>query len=102
VRLAIVTDRHADALTVPKRALEREGDRRHVLGVRDGIVRRIDVEEGFSDEDFVEVRSSSGASLAAGDLVIVVGGRDLHDGDAVLVDEEAPAPETAETDAEAH
>ncbi|MEQ1894338.1 MAG: efflux RND transporter periplasmic adaptor subunit, partial [Planctomycetota bacterium] len=35
VRLAIVTERHEDALVVPKRAIEREGERRYVLLVRD-------------------------------------------------------------------
>jgi membrane fusion protein (multidrug efflux system) len=98
VRLEIVTDRHDEAMVVPKRALEREGERRHLLGVESGVVRRIDVDEGFSDEDFVEVRPRAGATLVPGDLVVVVGGRDLSEGDEVQVDQ-APASEGPELEA---
>jgi len=91
VRLAIVTERHADALVVPKRALEREGERRYVLVVRDGKVARVEVLEAFSDAEYVEVAPAAGATLALGEPVIVVGGRDLTEGESVQVDAERPA-----------
>jgi len=113
VRLRIVTDRHPEALVVPKRALEREGERRFILvTVPDAetpghaTVRRVEVEEGFPEGDSVEVLARAGARLAAGDRVVVVGGRDLAEGDTVSVDEEraevtpasaAPAEDVAES-----
>jgi membrane fusion protein (multidrug efflux system) len=86
VRLTIVTERHAATLVVPKRALEREGERRYVWVVRAGLARRIEISEGFSDESWVEVQPKAEAELSEGDPVIVVGARDLADGDAVQVD----------------
>ena len=111
VRLRIVTDRHPDALVVPKRALEREGERRFVLVAEPdpetaghAIVRRVEVQEGFADGDSVEILARAGSRpLAVGDAVIVVGGRDLAEGDAVAVDEErvpdreTPAEDVAES-----
>jgi membrane fusion protein (multidrug efflux system) len=113
VRLRIVTERHPEALVVPKRALEREGERRFVL-VADpaaetpghATVRRVEVDEGFAEGESIEIRARAGHQLAAGERVVVVGGRDLAPGDTVSVDEEragnapagpAPAEEVAET-----
>ena len=90
VRLSIVTDRHSDALVVPKRALRREADQ-VFLFVADGeVARKIEVQEGFSDDNHVEVFSVSGPPLAVGMDVIVVGSRDLEDGVAVRVENEQP------------
>ncbi len=102
VRLRIVTDRHEDALVVPKRALEREGERRYVLAVDPdpeagtrGTVRRVEILEGFAEDEFIEVVPHGSAKLAPLDAVIVVGGRDLGEGDAVEVDEERAASDPA-------
>jgi hypothetical protein len=46
-------------------------------------VRRVAVTEGFSEDDHVEVIPAKPESLAPGDLIAVVGNRDLEDGDAV-------------------
>jgi len=86
VRMEVVTDRHADALVVPKRALRREGDTSFLFAVRDGAARRVEIEESFADDEFVEVIPRVASSLVEGDSVIVVGNRDLEDG--VEVDEE--------------
>jgi membrane fusion protein (multidrug efflux system) len=91
VRLRIVTDRHPNALVVPKRALEREGERRYLWVVRAGIVQRTEVLEGYSEGEWMEVAPAPGAELVAGDQVVVVGARELADGDAVLVDLEPGA-----------
>lgn len=88
VRLAIVTERRESVPVVPKRALEREGDRRYVLVVREGKVARVEVREGFADEEFVEVTAVEGATLTLGEPVVVVGGRDLTEGESVKVDGE--------------
>jgi len=105
VRLRIVTDRHPEALVVPKRSLEREGDRRFLLTVKDETVARVEVREGFAEDDWIEVIPAEEGGLEAGDPVIVVGGRDLAEGDAVRVDEvrpsqEAGVPEAAATQEE--
>ena len=95
VRLRIVTDRHPEALVVPKRALEREGERRFLLVAdRDAgspghaTVRRVEVDEGFAEGEWIEILPRAGQRLSSGDVVVVVGGRDLSAGDAVAVDEE--------------
>ena len=108
VRLEIVTDHHAEALVVPKRALRREGDVTLLFVARDGIAHRVEVDEGFSDEESVEVLTVEEGALAANDTVIVVGNRDLEDGDEIKVvearSERDPTPQPkpeAEADADA-
>ncbi len=104
LRLSIVTARHPNALMVPKRALEREGERRYLLAVEEGRVRRVDVEESFAEDDSVEVIPREGSRLAAGETVIVVGARDLADGDPVEVDLEqsSASRSSGDTGAEAN
>ncbi|MBM3988130.1 MAG: efflux RND transporter periplasmic adaptor subunit [Planctomycetes bacterium] len=89
VRLEIVTDRHANALVAPKRAVRREGDRSTIFVVEGNRARAVEIEEGFSDENGVEVIARAGATLTAGMRVVVVGNRDLEDG------AEVATPETA-------
>jgi HlyD family secretion protein len=112
LRLFIVTGRHPDVLVVPKRAVRREGSEVFVLAAAEGKVRRVLVEEGFSDELNVEVAPLQGALLAPGELVVTVGSRELQDGAEVSIDgedgevdvesedevpmEEAPADELTE------
>jgi membrane fusion protein (multidrug efflux system) len=83
VRLEIITDRHADALVVPKRALRREGEAVHLFVLRDGSASRVDVTIGYAEGNFTEVVPAAGQSLQTGDRVIVVGNRDLEEGDEV-------------------
>jgi membrane fusion protein (multidrug efflux system) len=89
VRLEIVTDRHANALVAPKRAVRREGDRSTIFVVEGNRARAIEIEEGFSDENGVEVIARGGATLAPGAQVVVVGNRDLEDGAEVSSSESA-------------
>lgn len=98
VRLEIVTDRHPDALVVPKRSLRREGEANLLFVVREGRARRIEVTEGFTDDAAVEVFAASDTPLAAGDLVVVVGNRDLEDGAEVVLEEAAKEATTAPAD----
>ncbi|MEW6072713.1 MAG: efflux RND transporter periplasmic adaptor subunit [Planctomycetota bacterium] len=118
VRIEIVTDRHPDAVVLPKRALRREGERRFVYVVEPPAadadapadvpppppgesfrtIHRVDIAEGYSDEESVEIAAVEGLPLREGQLVVLVGSRDLDDGDLVDVDlvdveDEAPAAE---------
>lgn len=99
VRMQIATDRHEGALVVKKRALRRENERRFLLVVENGTLRRVDVEEGFSDAENVEVVALPGSMLAEGDIVVLVGGRDLAPGDGVEID--ATRSETTEGESSA-
>lgn len=96
VRMQIVTDRHPDAMIVPKRALRREGERRFVFAIEDQgggdhAVRKVNVLEGYEDEENVEVIPVEPGSIAAGDRIVVVGSRDLVDGDPVRIDGQGEA-----------
>ncbi|MBK7875712.1 MAG: efflux RND transporter periplasmic adaptor subunit [Planctomycetes bacterium] len=93
VRVDVVTDRHPDALVVPKRALRREGEVNLLFVARDGRARRVEVEEGYSEDVLVEVLPRSG-TLAPGDQVIVVGNRELEDGGEIELETE-PEPKNA-------
>lgn len=90
VRVEVVTDRHPDALVVPKRALRHEGEADLLFVARDGHARRVEVQEGFSEDLDVEVLPKQG-ELVAGDAVVVVGNRELEDGAEVEIEAEKPA-----------
>jgi membrane fusion protein, multidrug efflux system len=97
VRLEIVTDRHPEALVVPKRSIRREGDRSTIFVVEDGKARSVEVVESFADDESVEVTAANGGKLDAGAKVVVVGNRDLEEGAEVeLAGSEASRKETAE------
>ena len=98
VRLGIVTERHPDALVVPKRAIRREGDRNLIFVIKQNVAHEVVVEEGFPDGDDVEVIALEG-ELAAGDQVVVVGNRDLEQGAEVTLPAKEPAQEPATDDA---
>ena len=97
LRMRLVTERHAGALAVSKRALRREGDTTILFVAENGIARRVEVEEGFSQEDLVEVFPQRNSVLEAGMQVIVVGNRDLEQGSEVEIrpwdDEVVPVDE---------
>jgi len=84
-RIDIVTERRPNALVVPKRALRREGDAQFIFVVRAGKAVRLKVEEGLSDDEFVELVLAAENSIEAGEAVIVVGNRDLEGGEDVRV-----------------
>lgn len=101
VRLSVVTERRPDALVVPKRAVQREGDALVLWRYEGGRVTRVRVEEGLSSDDELEVRPTGGARLEAGDPVVVVGNRDLEEGDEVELASDStqvPAPDAAPSD----
>jgi len=105
VRMHIVTDSHPDALVVPKRALRREGERRYVLQIVEGedgeiTVRRVDVDEGYENDELIEIVPREPGALDAGDSVVLVGNRDLADGDVVRIEEPAAEAPPAEAPSE--
>jgi len=69
--------------------VRREGDRSTIFVVEENRARAIEIEEGFSDENGVEVIARGGATLTAGMRVVVVGNRDLEDGSEVSSSESA-------------
>lgn len=83
VRARIVTERHPDALVVPKRALVREGDSYFVFAIQDGRASRIEVDEGFASDEDVEIVPLDRELLEPGMQIVVVGNRDLEEGDQV-------------------
>ena len=87
LRLELVTDRHRGALVVPKRALSREGDRVYLFANEDGNARKPEVTEGFADEEHVEVLAAGVTDLAEGLEIVVVGARDLEDGEPIRVEQ---------------
>ncbi|MFT7667393.1 MAG: membrane fusion protein (multidrug efflux system) [Planctomycetota bacterium] len=80
LRLRLVTERHLNALTVSKRALRREGDAAILFVAENNLARRVELTEGFSGNEYVEVFPKNGAALEAGMDIIVVGNRELEDG----------------------
>ncbi len=83
LRIHIITERHPDALVIPKRALLREGESHFVFIAKGGAAQRVRVMEGFADVDFIEIIPLESGALTAGDAIVVVGNRDLEDGDRV-------------------
>jgi HlyD family secretion protein len=76
VDLRIVTARRADVLTVPDRAVFREGGEHHVFRVRDGRAERVAVRLGIRNEHTAEVVSG----LGEGDTVVYEPTTTLHAG----------------------
>jgi membrane fusion protein (multidrug efflux system) len=112
MRMRIVTDRHPEAMVVPKRALRREGARRYVLKVEEDaegasdegsdlrILKRVNVAESFSDEDYVEILPIEEGALQRGDEVVFIGSRDLIEGQTVRIDPGAPSTDLEAFDTE--
>lgn len=93
LRIRLVTERKPDCLVVKKRAVEREGERAHVVLAVDRKALRVDVREGLSDLERVEIlpldpQAPEARHLVAGARVVVVGARDLEVGSEL---EERPA-----------
>jgi membrane fusion protein (multidrug efflux system) len=101
VRLDIITERHPDSLVVPKRSIRREGDRSVLFVAADGLAHEIEVEEGLTDGDDVEVTPVGDAVLEEGAQVVVVGNRDLEQGAEVTIRKsETGAPDEPQAESE--
>ena len=82
LRVRIVTERHPDALVVPKRALLREGDS-HFVFVADGDRAEDPGRGGLLGRRRRRVLPAGEAPLLPGADIVVVGNRDLEDGDGI-------------------
>ncbi len=87
VTVRVVTGTHARAVLVPKEAVVYEADERYVFVVEGGTARRLRLDAGYENADFVEALSG----LSAGADVIVVGQKGLRDQASVKV-VNPPAP----------
>lgn len=76
VKVRITTDRHHDALAIPKLALVEEGALTSVFVAEADTVRKVEIETGLHDESHVEVL----AGLEAGDFVVTMGQGGLRTG----------------------
>ncbi|PCJ55211.1 MAG: hypothetical protein COA70_02915 [Planctomycetota bacterium] len=85
-KLVLILDTHENVLLIPKKALVHEGNQVYCYAVRDGHAVRIDIIEGFENEDMVE--AAEGTDLTMDDVVVVVGSDRIGEGDPVeLADE---------------
>jgi RND family efflux transporter MFP subunit len=84
-------EHEANALTVPREALQGTADQPFVYVVADGRARVRPVELGTQEQQFVQVLSGLGAA----DRVIMTGGQSLVDGASVTAIGDAPAAAAA-------
>jgi membrane fusion protein (multidrug efflux system) len=85
VRVKLITDTHSNTVLIPKNAILYDENMMYVFVVRGDQARKITLETGYSDTEFVE--SLSG--IEAGEKVVVVGQTGLKEGTKVrLVNEE--------------
>ncbi len=82
----IITRTVENACLVPKSALRRDDDGEYVMRVRDNVAQRVSVTTGYRDDSILQLREG----IAAGDLVVVQGGRDLRDGGSVSIHRQVP------------
>lgn len=69
VRVRIVTDTRAAALTVPRRSVVADAGERFVFVAEADTVRKIEVDVGYEDEEFAEILEG----IQEGDTVVVAG-----------------------------
>lgn len=75
VTVRVVTDTHRDAVLVPKEAIVYDGSDRFVFVVSDSTARRVPLDMGYENAEYVE----SVSAIAANTPVIVVGQNGLKD-----------------------
>lgn len=87
----IVTDRHEDALVVPRGAVFTDRGEQIVYVAEDSTADRRVVEPGFEDEEYVEILSG----LTEGERVVVQGQRSLKPGAAIKIMDRMEFKDTA-------
>lgn len=96
--VTLTTERHEDVPIVPKPALVHEDEQTFVFIADGDRAKRVLIETGLADDDFIEVTSG----LAIGDRIIVAGQTGLKDGALLLeVDARGQPIGEAATDGEA-
>ena len=76
VRARVTTDVHEQVVAVPRKALVSEAGATYLFVAEADSVRRVDVETGYTDGDWIEVLEG----VEADDAVVVVGQGGLRDG----------------------
>ncbi len=76
VDVKLVTQRHDNALLVPKKALIDEAGSKYVFMINGNTAARRNIQIGFMDDQFAEVISG----IKAGESVVIAGQGSLHDG----------------------
>ena len=74
VDVQIVTDTHPEAVLVPKQAVIYDGKERYIFVVEDDRARKIPLEAGYENGEFVEALSA----IEPGAPIIVVGQNGLR------------------------
>ena len=87
-RVFVETERHENALVIPKAALSLKSIGDTVYVVEDGVASRREVTLGFREGDFVEVASG----LAGGERIVIFGQEGLSDGTPIQVLGGEPSP----------
>jgi len=81
VKVRVVTDRHHDALAVPKLALVEEGSLRSVFVAEADTVRKVEVATGLHDDSHIEILEG----LEAGWAVVTLGQGGLRTGSRIEI-----------------
>lgn len=88
-KAVLVRSNYPAAIAVPLFAVIKEGERHHVFVERDGVAERRDVEVGFFEGEHILILEG----LTPGDRLIVVGQRQVEDGQTVQVREIIEQPD---------
>jgi len=81
VNAHIITDTHDDAVLIPKTAIVYENEKMNVYVVRDSVARKIQLNSGFQNYQYIESLSQ----ISEGEKVIVVGQAGLKDSTKVKI-----------------
>jgi membrane fusion protein (multidrug efflux system) len=81
VNVHIITETHDDAILIPKTAIVYENEKMNVYVVRDSLARKIQLDAGFQNYQYIEALSQ----ISEGDKVIVVGQAGLKDSTKVKI-----------------
>ena len=85
VRVDITTDRHEEALVVPREALVAEGRRWFLFRVDGEKASKVEVALGYEDQARVEIHPTDDQDLEPGTQVVTAGAGALEDGAAIRI-----------------
>lgn len=90
--IRVILDEHENARLIPKKALLHDRDRPYIFVVRDGVARRVDIEQGYRDRESVEALVPDEATAEALDAPVVIRGQEnLEDGTRVRIESDQAA-----------
>ncbi len=92
VNVRVIVDTSENSILVPKEAIVHEGDLKYIYKVQNGKAKKLLLQEGYSNVEFVQATSG----VEKGDSIIIMGQSALKDGATVKVVADAVAAEQAE------